>query len=149
MNQTMTTRERVRQSLIDYPWLVAFSVGLVLRVVLPWISHGFRYTDEHWQVIEPANYLLHGVWKRTWEWEPQTGGRSWIYPWLVSQPMRLAEWLGILDPIWILSFVRTFHGILAAFTVPLAWYTTRAMGSARAAAWCAWMIAVWPYALYC
>ncbi len=119
-------------------------------MLLPWYGHGFRYMDEHWQVIEPANHLLHGRWSITVEW--REGLRSWIYPWLVSLPMHLAELLGLKDPLNIISFTRMIHGILAALAIPIVYISVDKLTARRsksAALLAAWMVALWPFAIYC
>ena len=130
-----------------YPLLA----GLLVRLALAWYGHGFRQMDEHWQIYEPANFLVHGIWSRTVEWEQ--GLRCWIYPWLISQPMRLAEFLGFREPIWIAAFVRTALGLLSTLAIPLAYFATRTMTvntrlNERLALACAWLVALWPYAAY-
>ncbi|MBI3558029.1 MAG: hypothetical protein HY074_17330 [Deltaproteobacteria bacterium] len=133
-------------------WRPAFFAGLLLRLVLPWYGHGFRYMDEHWQVIEPANHLVHPAWPWSITTEWRDGLRSWIYPWLVSLPMRLAEALGMNDALNIVSFTRMLHGLLAAVAIPLVYLSVdklTARRSKKSALLAAWMVALWPFAIYC
>lgn len=133
---------------------IAVFGGLFLRILLPWYSHGFRYMDEHWQVIEPANYLLHSVWSPTIEW--REGLRSWFYPWLISRPMLLAELIEIKDPVWIISFTRMVHGIFAAISIPLVYAAVVKHSkniaenekSVRNATIAALLTAFWPFSIY-
>ena len=135
-------------------WIYPFLAGLAIRLILAWYGHGFRQMDEHWQIYEPANFLVNGVWSRTVEWEQ--GLRCWIYPWLISQPMRLAGLLGFQEPIWIAAFVRSSLTLLSSLAIPLAYFTTRAMtttarssfGNERITLAAAWLVALWPYAAY-
>lgn len=135
------------------PIRFALLAGLVLRMALPWYGHGFRWMDEHWQVIEPANRLVHGVWSQTSEW--RDGLRSWIYPGLVSLPMRVAEWIGFSDPLWIAAFTRMVHGLLAALAIPVCFFFVQRLtpaGDSKRWPWalgCAWYVALWPFAIYC
>jgi len=148
---------KVLQRYRKFPWFWAWVTGLILRLVLPWFSHGFRFMDEHWQIMEPANGLVHGVWSRTVEW--QDGLRCWFYPGFVSLLIRLSETVGIKDPIHITSFVRMIHGLINSFAIPLTYLAIvqflhssnsksklREMPFALAGAW---FIALWPYAIYC
>ncbi|MEW6057547.1 MAG: hypothetical protein AB1540_13120 [Bdellovibrionota bacterium] len=135
-------------------WRLAFVVGLAIRVLIPWYAHGFRYMDEHWQVIEPANFLVNGFWSQATEWKE--GLRSWIYPGLVSLPMRLAELIGIKEPIWINAFVRSWHGALSSLSVPLVFASIRGLltqgrhkEDLMFAGLAAWLVALWPYSIYC
>ncbi|MBI3543375.1 MAG: hypothetical protein HY075_08905, partial [Deltaproteobacteria bacterium] len=136
------------------PWLAPLLAGAIARLSLPWYGHGFRYMDEHWQTIEPANGLIHGAWSVTTEW--RLGLRSWIYPGAVSLLIRAAEALGLRDPIWIVSFVRTLHGALACAAIPLTYLAVdRLTGGPSlprgrtAALLSAWMVALWPFSIYC
>lgn len=128
-------------------WVPALAVGLVLRVLLAWYGHGFRHMDESWQVLEPANYLVHGVFSRTWEWD--FGLRSWIYPWLVSGLLRFAEAIGIQEPLSIAAFTRMWHGLFSLVAIPLTFAVVRASASDRMAKWASWVVAIWPYAVFC
>ena len=131
-------------------WRPAFLAGLVIRMLMPWYGHGFRHMDEHWQVIEPANHLIHGAWSITTEW--REGLRSWIYPWLISNPMRLAEALGCTDPLNVISFTRMIHGAVAALAIPLVYMSVDKLTARRSktsALLAAWMVALWPFSIYC
>lgn len=140
------------------PIFRAYITGLVLRILLPWYAHGFRYMDEHWQVIEPANGLVHGLAKGTWsittEWAE--GLRSWFYPGFVSIFIRLAHSLGFTDGIWINAFVRSIHGVISAFAIILVANTVYAASNSAnsdrkqvLANLAAWLTALWPFAIYC
>ena len=135
--------------------LAALAIGLAARLLHAWTYYGWKYDDEHWQVMEPANGLVHGFWHRTVEW--QEGLRSWIYPWLVSWLIRLAEALGLKDAIFIASFIRSAHGVLSLVGVTaaaiLTWRWCQANSAARpfargATLATAWWLALLPYSVY-
>lgn len=145
---SLKTKKPLSVKFYDYfwPWLV----GLIVRLISPWLSHGFRYMDEHWQVIEPAYFLLHKKWSITQEWVE--GSRSWFYPGLVASIMKTAESLGLQDPISINAFIRSVHGAISSLAIiivfqvvfKLSRYQPRLLAIASA-----WFIALWPFAVYC
>lgn len=142
------TRTAFKEAL--QPAAAPFLAGLLARVLLPFYCHGFRWDDEHWQVIEPANHLIHGVWSITTEW--REGLRSWIYPWLVSLPMRAAEALGVRDALGISVAARIAHGLMASVSIIIIYSAVMAMAGPRSKRWAvaaAWMTALWPFAIYC
>lgn len=141
-------------------WAAALT-GLALRLTHAWTYYGFKYMDEHWQVIEPANGLVHGVWSRTVEWVD--GLRCWIYPWLVSWLIRAAEALGLQDPVFIAAFIRSVHALLG--TLAIAWAarycwdlcqdglndtaeTGKEPLARTATIFTAWFVALLPYSVY-
>ena len=62
-------------------------IGFVLHIISAYFCYGFYNDDEHFQILEPAAYLLglndQLVLDRTgyyWEWEPAIRMRPWLQP---------------------------------------------------------------------
>jgi GPI mannosyltransferase 3 len=71
-------------------WLVVLGLALALRLA----SAGFEtvlHPDEVYQYLEGAFRTTHGYSVMTWEY--RDGMRADLYPWLLSWPMRLGEWI--------------------------------------------------------
>jgi hypothetical protein len=67
-------------------WLIIIT-GSLLRLIFAATSLTIVYPDEHFQILEPANWVVNGFGWKSWEW--YHGVRSWFVPSLYM-PLLLA-----------------------------------------------------------
>lgn len=71
-------------------WIVVLALALALRLASAWVET-VLHPDEVYQYLEGAFRATHGHSVMTWEY--RDGMRADLYPWLLSWPMRLGEWI--------------------------------------------------------
>ena len=78
----------------------------VIYALTAFFSVGYMHTDEHYQVLEPAHYLVFGSWFKAWEFS--AGMRSWFLPCLYALPLQLFKSMGVTssDTVAILLRLR-------------------------------------------
>ncbi len=73
-------------------WIL-LAAGFVLRICFAATSLTVVYPDEHFQILEPANWVINGFGWKSWEW--YHGVRSWFVPSLYMPLLALLKILGI------------------------------------------------------
>jgi len=84
------------------------------HVVAAWFNAGYLSADEHYQIIEFAQYKLgrQSVSALAWEFSEQM--RPALQPWLASIAIRVHDLLGATSPFTIAFSLRLLSAILAA-----------------------------------
>jgi GPI mannosyltransferase 3 len=92
-----------------------FAVAVVAtHLVAAWFNAGYLSADEHYQIIEFAQYKLgrQSVSALAWEFTEQM--RPALQPWLASIAIRVHELLGATSPFTIAFSLRLLSSIVAA-----------------------------------
>ncbi|MCA0237039.1 MAG: hypothetical protein LCH81_11710 [Bacteroidetes bacterium] len=92
---------------------IAFFLSMALYAVTAWFSEGYHHPDEHFQVIELANYKLGGTSLQELPWEYEAQIRPGLQPALAYAIIRAAQALGISDPFFQVFLMRLLSGVLA------------------------------------
>jgi phosphatidylinositol glycan class B len=87
---------------------------LVSHVVAAWLNAGFLSADEHYQIIEFAQYKLGRQQASALAWEFPERIRSALQPWLAAAAIRIHHALGVTSPFTIAFSLRLLSTALAA-----------------------------------
>ena len=85
---------------------------MALYAVTAWFSEGYHHPDEHFQVIELANYKLGGTSLLDLPWEYEAKIRPGLQPALAYTVIRSAQWIGISNPFIQAFLMRLLSGLL-------------------------------------
>ncbi len=78
-------------------------------------SMGYHHADEHYQIIEFANYFLGNVSALDLSWEFDAQIRPSIQPILAASFIKLSYLIGVSDPFTILLMLRVLTGFFAVW----------------------------------
>jgi phosphatidylinositol glycan class B len=97
---------------------VRFSVWLVgaaaaVHLIAAWANGGYLNADEHFQIIEFAQYKLGRATKDDLAWEFGARMRPALQPWLAAGAIRLAEAAGVVSPFIIAFALRVVSAVLS------------------------------------
>ncbi|XYI03864.1 hypothetical protein ACMHYB_30525 [Sorangium sp. So ce1128] len=107
------------------------ALGVLLRVVIAFTTHGFYHPDEHQQYLEKAQGIVFGPHMSFWEHE--RGARHMLWPGVLAGLLWLQEAVGLTDPLHQAAVIRALLGSSVVVTSTLlAWDWLRA-GRVRAA----------------
>lgn len=123
------------------PWFLpaAIATGLIVRLaLLKWPSA--YHADEMFQYLEQAHRLVFGYGATPWEY--RLGIRNWLFPTLISGPMRLGAWLAPVGDAYLL-FPKLCLVLVSMLSVWAAWTLGRRV-SARHGWAAALVAALWP-----
>ncbi len=119
---------------------VLLSGAALVRVAVTWATLlSFLYPDELFQYLEQAHRIVFGYGVVTWEY--RLGLRSWLYPLLLSVPMRIG---GAVDPGgWLYLLLPRVCAALSSLTIVWAAYVLGRRRSPTHAVIAAFVAAVW------
>lgn len=95
------------------------AAGLACNILLAWFSTGFYHDDEHYQVIEFANYKLGGCDAGDLPWEFGKEMRPGLQPFVAYAVISCARLAGIENPFDQAFLLRLLSAILS---VTVTWY---------------------------
>ena len=87
-----------------------FLIGLVVYGLTAWCSEGYHHPDEHFQVLEFANYKIGRTPAADLPWEFAAQIRPGLQPMLTVAAIRSAEALGIQSPFSQIFLLRLLTG---------------------------------------
>lgn len=90
---------------------------IILYVLVAHFSTGYYHWDEHYQIIEFANYKLGKTEAANLAWEFNAGIRPTLQPWLCYYIFRICGFLGIENPFHLAFVLRLLTGLLAVFSI--------------------------------
>jgi phosphatidylinositol glycan class B len=93
-----------------WPFLAA---ALGVHLIAAWCNGGFLNADEHYQIIEFAQYKLGRQAASGLAWEFAARMRPALQPWIAESAIRLAEAIGIASPFAIAFALRVVSTLLA------------------------------------
>ena len=94
---------------------------ICLHIISCYFSIGFYSDDEHFQILEPAAYLL-GINDMVvedttgyyWEWRSHIRMRPWLQPYIYYNFILFFKYLGFINPfqwIFIIKLISSFFGL--------------------------------------
>ncbi len=114
-----------RNKIIFYIFL-----GLILHLISAYFTYGFYSDDEHFQILEPAAYLLglnDVVIEDTsgyyWEWRLHIRMRPWLQPYIYYNLISLIKSIGIDDPFKWTFIIRTLSTLLGFLSITYLFFT--------------------------
>src|SRR5579872_5070121 len=109
------------------------AVVIAVHLVAAWCNAGFLDADEHYQIMEFAQYKLGAQPASALAWEFPARMRPALQPWLAAAAIRAARLLGAASPFTIafsLRLLSTLLAMLASFELCVR--CLRAVSSVRA-----------------
>lgn len=92
--------------------------GLLAHLIAAWFSVGFHHPDEHYQLIEFANYKIGSpltpLHKLAWEYEARI--RPGLQPFMAYVLLKAYYGIGLSDPYNYTFILRLISGLAALFT---------------------------------
>ena len=120
-------------SLINKNYIIFYIfIGLALHLMSAYWSYGFYSDDEHFQILEPAAYLLglnniiiEDVSGYYWEWRLHIRMRPWLQPYFYYNLITLFKYIGISDPFsWTLT-IRILSSLFGFFSIIYLFFTIK------------------------
>jgi phosphatidylinositol glycan class B len=105
---------------------VALWVSLFLHICCAWFSIGYHYDDEHWQILEFANYKLGLSPASDLPWEFVDQIRPTLQPFLVYVLAKFMMALDLYNPFTLILILRLISGVLSWLATLLIIKSTRA-----------------------
>jgi len=100
------------------------NIALIIIVLLVYIttayySSGYHFADEHYQIIEFANYKLGNIQSNQLAWEYNAKLRSSIQPWIATVLIKTMESIGIDNHYTQMFLFRLLTAFLSLFSIYL------------------------------
>ena len=92
---------------------------VVAHVAAAWYNVGFLNVDEHYQIIEFAQYKLGYQVASALAWEFPLRMRPALQPWVAANAIRAHHALGLMSPFTIAFSLRLLSSVLAMARVSL------------------------------
>ena len=118
-----------------------FSIGVVIYGITAWCSEGYHHPDEHFQIIEFANYKLGRTPVADLPWEFSAEIRPALQPMLTYGFLQAAESLGLTNPFTQIFLLRLLTGWLCLW-VYFQWshWLALALNDDRVGVWLRWAV---------
>lgn len=91
-------------------------IAIIVHLIAAWFSVGFHHPDEHFQIIEFANYKLGITPVNRLPWEFPAEMRPGLQPLMVYILLKPYYALGFTNPYHFAMLLRLLSGMLALFT---------------------------------
>lgn len=130
-------------------WLTV--IALMPRLLATFCAGGYYAQDDHFLVIEPAQYWLDGTDGRSWlPWNqgtdhPAPTGHMMVYPGLHYLFFLLCRTLGLSDPAWKMVLVRLLHAAWSLIVVRVGYRIAKETAGERIAWRCGLFLALFCY----
>jgi phosphatidylinositol glycan class B len=108
-----SARDSLRQQLPGFPLGLFVAAAVVVHLIAAWCNGGFLTADEHYQIIEFAQYKLGRQAPSGLAWEFAETMRPGLQPWMAAGAIRLAAAIGIASPFVIALALRILSTMLA------------------------------------
>lgn len=92
-------------------------LGIILLFIMAWSSNGFYHFDEHYQLLEYANYKSGLTIKEGLAWEFHDQIRPGLQPFLAYACMSSMRALGITNPFHLAFILRLISGVLSLLLI--------------------------------
>lgn len=106
--------------------LVILSTGALLRLLNAVFHLGLIYPDEHFQSLEPANWVVNGVGWKSSEWE--IGSRSWVIPGLYLPLLAALKAIGVTSGPAPIQLCRAMTALVSGAAIWGFWRFLRGSG---------------------
>ncbi len=101
---------------------IALLILLLGHGIASWTSFGYHHPDEHYQILEWANYFLGlnaDASKLPWEFAAQI--RPWFQPLLHAGWMKVLIGLGVYEPFSAVTLIQGMYGLLNLWLLVRIW----------------------------
>src|SRR6516165_10768535 len=105
--------DRLRAEVPGFPLWPFLAAALGVHLIAAWYNGGFLNADEHYQIIEFAQYKLGRQPPSALAWEFGATMRPALQPWLAAGAIRLGEAVGVSSPFAIAFALRIVSTLLA------------------------------------
>lgn len=89
----------------------------MVHVIAAWFSAGFHHPDEHYQIIEFANYKIGNIEASQLPWEFGANMRPGFQPYVFYFFYKIFMAIGLYNPFFMIFILRLITSLLAIFTV--------------------------------
>lgn len=100
-------------SLLNWSWWQILLAGAVIYGTTAWFTSGYFHPDEHFQILEFANWKLGRTPTTDMAWEFGDRIRPTIQPLLAAFEMQVLNSVGLTDPFFQVLLLRVWSGILS------------------------------------
>ncbi len=101
-------------------WLLL--ITLILHLITSIYSVGFHHLDEHYQIIEFANYKLGNNLPSEMPWEFEAKLRPALQPAIAFSIIKFSQTIGVTDPFTQAIFLRILSSLLSLLSVLMLLY---------------------------
>ena len=108
-----STLDSLRRELPGFRLGPFVAAALGIHLIAAWYNGGFLHPDEHYQIIEFAQYKIGRQSAAGLAWEFAATMRPALQPWIAAGVIRLAEAFGIASPFVIAFALRVGSTLLA------------------------------------
>lgn len=92
---------------------ILFAMAIVLYIVMAFTNFGFFYPDEHFQIIEFAEYKAGNIAQEDLPWEFSEGMRSGLMPFISYSIFKVTRLVGITNPFVLTAILRFFSALVS------------------------------------
>ena len=97
------------------PYRIIFAIGIVISVLMAWNSEGFYHYDEHYQIIEFAQYKAGKAVPEGLAWEFHEKIRPGLQPFFAYLVLKASYSMGFNNPFQIAFLLRLMSLALSLF----------------------------------
>ena len=101
------------KEILNSPYKKFFLIGLLCHVVASWFSIGYHQIDEHFMILEFANFKFGTVPERVFPWEFVAKIRPTLQPTFAHFAFQFFKSIGIDNPFFQVFLLRLFTAIIA------------------------------------
>ena len=105
--------DSLREQLPGFRLGLFVAAAVTIHLIAAWCNGGFLTADEHYQIIEFAQYKLGRQSPAGLAWEFAETMRPALQPWMAAGAIRLGEAIGIASPFVIAFALRAASALLA------------------------------------
>jgi phosphatidylinositol glycan class B len=102
-------------SLLEWSWPQILWAGAIIYGITAWYTAGYFHPDEHFQILEFANWKLGGTPSQDLAWEFGDRIRPALQPVLAFIEMRALNGLGLHNPFFQVWMLRIWSAFLSLF----------------------------------
>lgn len=116
-------------------WFVLI-LGLALRLVAAFFSHGYYAFDDYYQLVDVSWGWTEGINQSNWfveDYSDNTELRNVIYPGIVYLLLLFAKIIGITEPFYQMVLVQVVHAFYSLLIVFFAYRITLAISNKKSA----------------
>ena len=128
-----------RETWQRHPLMMILVLAFCLRLVAVVFSKGYGFSDDHFEVVEPAQSWVNG--ERLWLEDDEPPMHSILYAGAHFVVFYGAEQLGIIDPQGKMMLIRLLHALWSLLVVWLGYKITHQLSGREAASYVGLMLA--------
>ena len=95
--------------------LLILSIAILVHIICAWNSSAYIHPDEHFQLLEFANYKFGQTQSSNLAWEFDAKMRPGIQPFIAFTVIKASSFVGIDNPNYVAFVLRLLSTFLAFF----------------------------------